>query len=160
MVEVRRANPRDADAIARLAAEAAAEEGGVSVLEADRLKAHAFGGAALMEVWVAEDRRSKPPIVGHAAVTKSYDFRRAVPTMVLCELYVAPDYRRAGVARQLMSAVARRAMDLGAREMVITTGVGNAVAQRFFAAVGANSQQAEVFMMSADGIQWLATEGL
>ena len=36
----------------------------------------------------------------------------------------------------------------------------NAVAQCFFAAIGADKRQANVFQMSADGIQWLATEGL
>jgi GNAT superfamily N-acetyltransferase len=78
---------------------------------------------------------------------------------VLCELYVAPEHRRSGVARLMMSAVAQRAIDLGARELTITTGVGNAVAQKFFAAVGARPQQAAVFVMPADGIQWLASEG-
>jgi GNAT superfamily N-acetyltransferase len=159
MVQVRRAVSRDAEAIAKLAAEAAAEEGVVSGLDMDRIRAHAFGQNALFEAWVAEERAAKAPC-GHAIITKSYDIRRAAPTIVLCALYVRPQHRRAGVARILMSGVARRAMDLGARELVITTGVDNAVAQRFFAAVGARSQQAEVFMMSADGIQWLATEAL
>ena len=53
-MQIRRATPRDADAIAKLAAQAAAEEGGVSGLDVDRLKAHAFGSSALVEAWVAE----------------------------------------------------------------------------------------------------------
>jgi len=158
-VQIRRAIQRDAEAIAKLAAEAAAEEGGVSGLEPDRIKAHAFGQNALFEAWVAQDRHNAP-IVAHAVITKSYDLRRAAPTVVLCELYVAPSHRRGGLARKLMSAVARRARDLGARELTITTGVENEVAQKFFAAVGARPRQAAVFMMSADGIEWLAAEGL
>jgi GNAT superfamily N-acetyltransferase len=158
-LQIRRAVPRDADAIAKLAAQAASEEGGVSGLEADRIKAHAFGPNALFEAWVAQ-ARSNAPIVAHAVITKSYDVRRAQPTVVLCELYVSPEHRRGGLARKLMSAVARRARDLGARELAITTGVENAVAQKFFAAVGAHPRQAAVFMMSADGIEWLAAEGL
>lgn len=156
---IRRAVARDADAIARMAADAASEEGGVSGLDADRIKAHAFGGNALFEAWVAMERPNAP-IIGHAVITKSYDLRRACPTIVLVELYVAPQHRRSGLARKIMSAVARRARDLGARELAITTGVDNEVAQRFFAAVGARPQQAAVFMMSADGIEWLAAEGL
>lgn len=159
MVRIRRAGPRDADAIAKLAGDAAAEEGAVSSLDIDRIRAHAFGSASLFEAWIAEEPPAKGPC-GHAIITKSYDVRRAAPTVVLCELYVTPNRRRLGVARQLMSAVARRAADLGARELAITTGVENAVAQRFFAAVGAHSQQTATFVMSADGIQWLATEGL
>jgi GNAT superfamily N-acetyltransferase len=158
-VQIRRAVPRDAEAIAKLAAEAAAEEGVVSGLEADRIRAHAFGPNALFEAWVAHEK-NQSPIIAHAVITKSYDVRRAAASIVLCELYVVPAHRRGGLARKLMSAVARRARDLGARELAITTGVGNDVAQRFFAAVGAHPRQAAVFMMSADGIEWLAAEGL
>ncbi len=157
-MQIRRAVPRDADAIAKLAAEAAAEEGGVSGLDVDRIRAHGFGGNALFEAWVAQERNNTP-IVAHACITKSYDVRRACPTIVLCELYVKPEQRRTGLARRMMAVVARRARDLGARELAITTGVENEVAQRFFAAVGAQPQQAAVFMMSADGIDWLANEG-
>lgn len=158
-LQIRRAVSRDADAIAKLAAAAAAEEGAVSVLDGDRIKAHAFGSSALFEAWVAQERHNSP-LVAHAVITKSYDMRRGCPSIVLCELYVAPEFRRSGLARKMMSAVARRARDLGARELAITTGVENEVAQRFFAAIGAHPRQAAVFMMSADGIEWLAAEGL
>lgn len=154
---IRRAVPRDAEAISKLAAQAASEEGAASSLEADRIKAHAFGPNALFEVLVAQERNG--PIVAHAIITKSYDVRRAAPNVVLCELYVVSEHRRGGLARKLMSAVARRARDLGARELAITTGVDNNVAQKFFAAVGANKREAAVFMMSGDGIEWLAAEG-
>jgi GNAT superfamily N-acetyltransferase len=156
---IRRAVPRDAEAIARLAAQAAAEEGAASALETDRIRAHAFGGQALFEAWVVQERPNKP-ILAHAVITKSYDVRRGCPSIILCELYVVPEHRRGGLARRLMSAVARRARDLGARELTITTGVGNEVAQRFFAAIGAHPRSAAVFMMSADGIEWLAAESL
>lgn len=158
-MQVRRAVPRDAEAIARLAAQAAAEEGVVSALDLDRVRAHAFGSQSLFEAWVAQER-PHAPIEGQAVVTKSYDFRRASPTLTLCELYVAPAQRRSGLARVLMSCVARRARELGARELTITTGVDNDVAQRFFAAVGARRRDAAVFMMSADGLEWLAAEDL
>jgi GNAT superfamily N-acetyltransferase len=154
---IRRAVSRDADAIAKLAAQAAGEEGAASSLEADRIKAHAFGSNALFEAWVAQQHNNA--LVAHAIITKSYDVRRAAPNIVLCELYVIPEHRRGGLARKLMSAVARRARELGARELAITTGVENEVAQRFFNAVGAKKREAAVFMMSADGIEWLAAEG-
>lgn len=157
-LQIRRAVPRDSDAIAKLSAAAAAEEGVLASLETDRIRAHGFGGQALFEAWVAQEKNNAP-LKGHAIITKSYDVRRGCPNIVLCELYVVPDQRRTGLARKLMSAVARRARDLGARELAITTGVENEVAQKFFAAVGARPRQAAVFMMSADGIEWLAAEG-
>jgi GNAT superfamily N-acetyltransferase len=156
-VQIRRAVQRDSEAIARLAAAAAAEEGGMSSLDLDRVRAHAFGQNALFEAWLAQERPNTP-IQGQAIISKSYDFRRAAPNVVLCELYVVPEARRSGLARKLMSSVACRARDLGARELAITTGVENDVAQRFFAAVGAQRREAAVFMMSADGIEWLAAE--
>lgn len=157
-MQIRRAVPRDADAIAKQSADAAAEEGAVSGLEAERIKAHGFGSNALFEAWIAEaDKRG--PICAHAVITKSYDIRRACPRVVLVELYVAPSERRSGLARKMMSVVARRAREIGARELRITTGVENEVAQRFFAAVGAQRRDMAVFLMSADGIDWLAAEG-
>ena len=156
---IRRAVSRDADAVARLAAAAASEEGAVSSLDAERIRANAFGANPMFEVWVAQEK-GNAPLVAHAIVTKSYDVRRGCPNLVLCELYVAPQQRRSGLARKMMSAVARRARDLGARDLAITTGVENEVAQRFFAAIGAQPRQAAVFVMSADGIEWLAAEGL
>jgi GNAT superfamily N-acetyltransferase len=158
-VQIRRAVPRDADAIARLSAEAASEEDAMTVLDAERIRQNGFGQNAMFEVWVAQERPNAP-LVAHAIITKGYDIRRACPSVVLCDLYVAPEHRRGGLARRMMSEVARRARQLGARELAITTGVKNEVAQRFFAAVGAKPQQAAVFMMSADGIEWLAAESL
>lgn len=158
-MHIRRALQRDVEAIARLAAAAAAEEGAVAGLDADRIRAHGFGQNAMFETWVAQAKLNAP-LLGHAIITKSYDVRRACPTLVLCELYVTPEHRRGGLARKLMSAVAQRARDLSARELAITTGVENDVAQRFFSAIGAKPQSAAVFMMSADGIEWLAAEGL
>src|SRR5512147_2052992 len=108
MVHIRRAVQRDAETIAKMAADAAAEEGGVSALDVDRIKAHAFGGNGLFEAWVAQERPNAA-LIGQAVITKSYDFRRAAPTVVLCELYVAPSHRRSGLARKLMSTVAKRA---------------------------------------------------
>lgn len=156
---IRRAIARDAEAIAKLSAAAAVEEGATTSLDAERIKSHGFGSQAHFEAWVAQIK-PHAPLLAHAVITKSYDIRRACPSIVLTELYVAPEQRRTGLARKLMSAIARRAHDLGARELTITTGVENEVAQRFFAAIGARPRQAAVFMMSSDGIEWLAAEGL
>lgn len=158
MVQVRRAQSRDAEAIARMTAEAARDDGALGTsLDLEHLKKHGFSAQSLFEVFVAEEARGRP-LVGHAIVTKGYDVRRAVATVVLAELYVVPAHRRGGVARLLMSGVAKRAAELGARELMITTGVENAVARKFFSAIGASEQQAVVFMMTQDGIQWLAAE--
>ncbi|NWG54226.1 MAG: GNAT family N-acetyltransferase [Hydrogenophilaceae bacterium] len=159
MVNVRKAQHRDCEQVARLSAEAAREAGAVGTsLDVDHVRQHGFGGQALFEAFIAEDSRGRPPI-GLAIITKGYDVRRAVATVVLCELFIRPEHRRTGAARVLMSGVARRAQELGARELQITTGVENEVARKFFAAIGAHENQAVTFMMTADGIDWLAAEG-
>lgn len=155
---IRRATARDAEAIAKLAAAQAAEEGAFSALEPERVRAHGFGNNALFEAWVAQADRNGA-VVAYAIAAKGYDVRRACPTFVLCDLFVSDSHRRGGLARRMISAVARRARDMGARELMITTGVENETAQRFFAAIGARHQDAAVFMLSADGIEWLAVEG-
>lgn len=158
-VEVRRLQRKDVDAVARMARAAAQDDGAASTsLDADHIRRFAFRMRAPFEVFACEAVRGGP-LIGHAIITKGYDIRRAVATVVLAELYVAPEHRRGGVARALMRAVAKRASDLGARELMITTGLENAVARKFFSAIGAAEQQAAVFMMTQDGIQWLAAEG-
>ncbi len=155
-MQVRRATNRDCDTLARLTQDAARELGVVTALDAERLRAHAFGQNALIECYLAEERPGRP--AGHAIVTKGYDFRRATATFQVGDLYVAPEYRRAGVARLLIAAVAKRAVDLGSREIRITTGVEDEVARRFFSAIGAVESRALVFLMSGDSIEWLASE--
>ena len=156
MIQVRRASGRDADTIARLAQANAREQGAVTALDVDRLRAHAFAQNPLIECYRAEERPGRP--AGHAIVSKGYDLRRATATLVVSDLYVTPEHRRGGVARLLISAIAKRALELGSREITITTGVEDATARKFFSAIGAHERQAVVFMMSADSIEWLASE--
>lgn len=155
-IQVRRANSRDAETLSRLAREAATEMDAATTLDAERLRAHAFSAHPLIECYIAEERPGRP--AGHALITKGYDFRRAAATVQVGDLYVCPEYRRAGVARLLISSIAKRSLELGSREITITTGVNDATARRFFSAIGALETQALVFQMSNDSIEWLAGE--
>jgi predicted GNAT family acetyltransferase len=78
--------------------------------------------------------------------------------MILLNLFVTPGQRRTGLARMLIAAVSARCMELGVKELMITTGVANAAAGRFFAAIGAEEEQALRFVLEADQIEWLAAE--
>ncbi len=158
MPVIRRAHARDAESIARLSAAAAQEAGEVSgLLDADHVRAHAFGQHPLFEPWVGETAPGQRA-AALAIITKGYDVRRAVATVVLAELYVTPEHRRSGLARIMLSHIARRARELGARELTITTGVGNSVARQFFAAVGTQESQALTYLMHIDVMEWLAAE--
>jgi GNAT superfamily N-acetyltransferase len=109
-----------------------------------------------LEVWIAEDVAGRP--CAQAIACRGYDLQHAMPTMELLHLFVLPEYRRDGLARMLIAEVANRAMDLGVRELTITTGVDNAVARRFFAAIGAREDRLARYLIEPDGIEWLAAE--
>lgn len=156
MTTIRRAQQRDAETIARMVAEASREDGRLPpALDADLIRAHGFGAAAQFECWIAETE-GQPSAA--AIAVKGYDIDIACSTLVVSALYVAPFARRGGLAREMLAEIAKRAMDIGARELVITTGVQNALARRFFASVGAQEQAHKTFLLGRDQIEWLAQE--
>jgi GNAT superfamily N-acetyltransferase len=162
MADIRRLANRDLEAVARLSAAASHETGErFCALDADLIRQHALCAQPLFECFVAEVMQPAgkgPAIVGHAIATRGYDVKNAVATLVLAQLYVLPEVRRDGVARELLAAVSGRALELGARELMISTGVDNAVARRFFASVGAVEQTMSVYVMDSDEVEWLAKE--
>lgn len=60
----------------------------------------------------------------------------ATPRAELTELYVAPAFRRRGIARALIGLAERLALARGARSLVVLTGADNAAALRLYRAVG------------------------
>jgi GNAT superfamily N-acetyltransferase len=158
MFQFRRAGPTDADAVQRFTQMAFREEGSNAMgLHPDVFRRDACSKAGLIEAYLAEDGAKRP--AGLAILSKGYDLHRGLPTVVLLNLYVCEEHRRAGLARMLISQVAARAMELGARELTITTGIGNDIARRFFESVGASEDRLARYVMEADEIEWLAEEG-
>jgi GNAT superfamily N-acetyltransferase len=156
-IPIRRATASDGEMVARFTAAAYREEGaGLPVFSADHFRRDAIGPGALLEAWIAETPTGRA--CGQAIVQKGYDLWRGVPTMVLLNLYVAPEQRRSGLARMLIAAVSARCMEIGVGELMITTGVANAVAGRFFAAIGAKEEATLRFVLEPDQIEWLAAE--
>ena len=152
----RRANASDAETVCRFVAQAAAEEGAPNSFTLEMFRRDAVGAQSKIDIWLADDARNK--VCGQAIVLRGYDLVRASPTMVLLHLFVTPDCRRDGLARVLIAAVAARAKESGVRELTITTGVENAVARRFFEAIGAREDRLARYLIAADGIEWLAAE--
>lgn len=154
---IRRGLASDADVACRFVAAAASEDGiAPSSFSSDLFRRDATGVNAALEVWIAESSMGRP--CGQAITCRGYDLHHAMPTMELLHLYVLPEHRRDGLARMLIAEVANRAMDLGVRELTITTGVENAVARRFFAAIGAREDRLARYLIEPDGIEWLAAE--
>lgn len=155
-LRIRRATQHDAETVCRFVREAAAEENAPNNFSVEMFRRDAIGPGARIETWLVEDERGRA--CAQAIVGRGYDLARAAPTMILLHLYVAPERRRDGVARELISAIAVRAKEGGVRELTITTGVDNAVARRFFEAIGAREDRLARYLLSADGIEWLAAE--
>lgn len=152
----RRATANDAETVCRFVAQAAAEEQAPNNFTLDMFRRDAVGPHARIEIWLAEDARGR--VCGQAIILRGYDLARASPTMILLHLFVMPEHRRDGLARILISEIAMRAKETGVREITITTGVENAVARRFFEAIGAREDRLARYMINADGIEWLAAE--
>lgn len=152
----RRATAGDAETVCRFVALAAAEDGAPNNFTLDMYRRDALGAHAKIDIWLVEDSRRK--VCGQAIVQRGYDLVRAAPTMILLHLFVTPECRRDGLARVLIAEVAVRAKETGVKEVSITTGVGNAVARRFFEAIGAQEDRLARYLIAADGIEWLAAE--
>jgi GNAT superfamily N-acetyltransferase len=140
-----------------MTAEASREDGlPQPALDVELVRAHGFGAHPLFEAWLAEDGRGTA--LGCVLASKGYDVQRACATLVVMVLYVAPEARRSGLARIMIGAMARRAMEMGALELIITTGIENAAARAFFASIAAGESVQTRFMLGRDQIEWLAQE--
>jgi GNAT superfamily N-acetyltransferase len=147
---------RDAEAIAQQAREAAREDGDMNPgFTIEQIRMHAFGPSPMIEILVAEDQGK---LFAHSITYRGYDLRAGAPNLVVAALYVTPEGRRKGLARTMMSAIARRGKERGCRRIHITTGLQNATAHKFYSAIGAKEQQTASFMLAADAIEWLAAE--
>lgn len=153
---VRRAQLRDSEVLARMLGFARRDDGIAQwEFEIEHLRSHAFTAPAKFDSWIALVDGLP---VGCAAAHRGFDMRLAQPTLVLSALFVEIDFRGSGVARGLLSAVAARALEIGAREVTITAGLGNAAAQRFLISMGAAEQQTAAYQLGFDHLEWLAKE--
>jgi GNAT superfamily N-acetyltransferase len=77
---------------------------------AERIREDGFGPDPLFEVLIAE-RDAKP--VGFVSFFRGYTGWRGKPMGIVHALYVRPEERRTGAARELMANVARIALERG-----------------------------------------------
>ena len=75
-------------------------------------------------------------LVGFACVRVVPCVLYAEPYAELTELYVEPAYRRRGVGRALIARAEALVRERGAADLIIMTGVGNAVAQALYRSAG------------------------
>jgi GNAT superfamily N-acetyltransferase len=104
-VRIRRAEPGDADALARLGRALNVQQGDPSEhFTADAVRRDGFGETPKFEAWLADDDGE---IVGYAMVLPAaYETGFAKAGVYLQDLFVAPEARRRGIGRALLAAVA------------------------------------------------------
>ncbi len=135
-MEIRRGELRDLDAIARLFNayrmfyEQPADLALATRFIAARLQAHES------VILVADTGGDARALAGFCQLYPSFCSVAAAPIYVLYDLFVAPDCRRGGVARQLMQAAAARAKSDGMVRMDLTTAKDNLQAQALYESLG------------------------
>jgi GNAT superfamily N-acetyltransferase len=132
-VVLRAGRPDDLPAVRAALHEHAATEGGLVPPAHDELAEALFGPAPAAHVVIAETDHEPPRFAGLALwwpTFSSWSLRRGI---WLEDLWVHPDFRRAGVGRQLMDHL--RARTDGRIEWDV--GHGNERAARFYRALGA-----------------------
>jgi len=134
---LRPAEPRDVEAILGLIRGLAEYEQLTQQLEvtADQLAKHLFGPKPVIEAWVAE--LPNAGVVGFALFFTNFSTFLGKPGLYLEDLFVAPEARRLGIGRALMSALARLALerDYGRFEWAVLD--WNQPALRFYDQLGA-----------------------
>jgi GNAT superfamily N-acetyltransferase len=113
----RRATPADVPAICALLRESAREQGSEESLCAteENLVEDGFGEHPRFQVLIAEQDGE---VVGLALYFFIYSTWTSRNGVYLEDLYVRPEFRRHGIARQLMSELARIAKDNGCGRMI------------------------------------------
>jgi GNAT superfamily N-acetyltransferase len=134
---VRLATEQDADAILGMARElAAAVEDPPPPADAARLRENALGAGRWCDCFIAI--RGDAPIA-YALACRGFEAHTGQRRLWLGDLYVRPAARRGGVARALMAAVARHALDLGCTAVYWELWRKNAAGEAFYRGLAAET---------------------
>src|SRR5262249_38395226 len=153
-LRIRRARVSDAPAIARMIDALLAwhhlsrRSGGAAAV-----RRNAFGRGRLVSVLLAErGRRPAGLAVGYAR----YDNASGSAGLLLSDLYVAPEERRNGVGRALMSAAAAEAKRRGGDWLFFLVAPGNLGARAFYRRLGARKFPATPLVIEGTSFERLA----
>ncbi len=157
-VRVRRAELRDAEALAALGRALSVQQGDPSTnFTAEAARRDGFGDTPRFEAWMAElDDRA----VGYALVVPAaYETSYAKAGVYVEDLFVAPAARRRGVGRALLAAVAADARRRGFEFVWWSSRAGNTEAHAFFRTLATVEDAVIAFAAFGDEFAKLADEG-
>jgi GNAT superfamily N-acetyltransferase len=136
MLKIRSAQEKDVEAVFELILGLAAYEKLTDSVtgDSDLLRSHLFGARAYAESIVAElDDR----IVGFGLFFHNYSTFLTQPGLHLEDVFVLPEYRRQGIGKALMIAVAKIAFDRGCGRLEWSVLDWNQPAIEFYQSLGA-----------------------
>ncbi len=150
MITIRPAGPADAAALMALIAELAAYQGEpeAAVGSEELLRLHLFGERPSAEVLVGLVNEA---VAGFALFYPTFSVYLTRPCLCLADLYVRPDFRRAGLGRALLREVAAIAERRGVTRIEFTVLDTNAPAIAFYEACGASPTPGWTNWRLADG---------
>ena len=157
-VTIRTAVPGDLPTVAELLLASATDQGSPEslVVDADSLLRDGFGERPRFHLLVAEDGVR---LVGLALYFFNYSTWISTNGLYLEDLYVVPEFRRRGVARDLMRRLAQIAVQERCGRFQWSVVRSNTGAIRFYESVGAHLGEQWTWMgMYGDEIQRLAGE--
>ena len=120
---------------------------------AERIREDGFGPDPLFEALIAE-RNEKP--VGFVSFFRGYAGWRGKPMGIVHALYVRPEERRTGAARELMANVARIALERGWARVELFVEEGRS-AIRFYEAIGLRDLRHRHMRLEGDALERLAS---
>lgn len=145
-VVIRSAAANDAAAIARLANRLSRHEGlGDDVFSEGQVLRDGFGDRPAFQVLIAE---AAGEAVGYALFTDGYNTDIAARAIWLEDLFVDETARGQGIGRRLLAAVARLAVDRGARSVWWGVRSANRAARDFYATLGATDDDARILELN------------
>lgn len=152
---IRRATAEDAAAIAHLANQLGRHEGLSDVFDEALILKDGFGDRPAFQVLIAE--RSGQP-VGYALFTDGYNTDIAARSVWLNDLFVDESARGGGIGRRLLAAVARIAVERGARSVWWGVRSSNRRARQFYAGLGAKDDDARILELNDAALTEIAKE--
>lgn len=140
---MRRARAEDAAALRDLIAALNRDQGDPDdLLTAAHLHRDVIGDATTITM-LAE--AADGTLVGYAIAHPTYETGHAERGLYVADLYVAPAHRRRGIARALLSAVARAGHAQGARHLWLTAKAQNTAAHAFYRRLGSRGESVMAF---------------
>lgn len=97
-------------------------------------------------------------LAGYALAYPSYETGFAERGLYVADLYTGPAYRRQGVARALLSAVARAGHARGVRHLWLTARTANRAAHAFYRRLGGRGEAVVAFAVVEQDFNNLAAE--